>query len=162
MKTIAIRVSDDEHKLFADLAAREFMPLSVLVRRTLHAEAVRVGLVLDPVAESKRALKADSPQIAELASTITAYGINEDGTINHRLRVAKARTLANEGMTKAQVIKAMGLTLEQLEISCTETAKQGRSGVLPWHSETRAYELGRLTSDPSYRPQEGSNPEALA
>jgi hypothetical protein len=33
MKTLTIRVSDEEHKLFAALADREFMPLTVLVRR---------------------------------------------------------------------------------------------------------------------------------
>lgn len=54
MATIAIRVSDEDHKLFCALADREHMPLSVLVRRTLHAEAVRLALVLDPVAEAKR------------------------------------------------------------------------------------------------------------
>jgi hypothetical protein len=60
MKTIAIRVSDEEHKLFTDLAEREFMPLSVLVRRTLRAETVRVGLMLDPAEEARRVLEAQA------------------------------------------------------------------------------------------------------
>jgi hypothetical protein len=60
MKTIAIRVSDEEHKLFTDLAEREFMPLSVLVRRTLRAETVRVGLTLDPAEEARRVLEAQA------------------------------------------------------------------------------------------------------
>jgi len=36
------------------------MPLSVLVRRTLHAEAVRAGLTLDPAEEARRALEAQA------------------------------------------------------------------------------------------------------
>jgi len=60
MPTIAIRVSDEDHKLFTDLAEREFMPLSVLVRRTLRAETVRAGLILDPAEEARRALEAQA------------------------------------------------------------------------------------------------------
>jgi hypothetical protein len=62
MPTIAIRISDEDHKLFTALAKREFMPLSILVRRVLHAEAVRAALILDPVAEAKRALKTDADE----------------------------------------------------------------------------------------------------
>jgi hypothetical protein len=151
MKTIAIRVSDDEHKLFTDLAEREFMPLSVLVRRTLHAEAVRVGLTLDPTIEAKRALKAEVVQVEGQEPAAPVFGLNEDGSINHRARVARARGFAKEGMPKVQVAKAMGLTLEQIEASCIEVAKGGEySGVLPWHSSERAFALERMRSNPHY------------
>jgi hypothetical protein len=150
MPTIAIRVSDEDHKLFTDLAEREFMPLSVLVRRTLHAEAVRAGLTLDPAVEAKKALRAEVAQAEEQNPTTPVYGMNEDGSINHRLRVAKARTLAKDGMPKAQVAKAMGLTLEQVEASCIEVAKQGINGVLPWHSSEKAFALERMQSNPHY------------
>jgi hypothetical protein len=145
MKTLTIRVSDEEHKLFAALADREFMPLTVLVRRALHAESVRVGLMLDPAEEAKRALKAEVVQAEEQEPTRPAYGLNEDGSINHRLRVAKARGLAKEGMPKAQVAKAMGLTLEQIEESCVAVAEDGEyNPVLPWHSSDRAFALERM------------------
>jgi hypothetical protein len=150
MPTIAIRVSDEDHKLFCTLAERELMPLSVLVRRTLHAEAVRAGLILDPATEAKRALKADVVQEEEQEPTRPAYGMNEDGSVNHRLRVAKARTLAKDGMPKAQVAKAMGLTLEQIEVACIEVAKQGINGALPWHSSEKAFALERMQSNPHY------------
>jgi hypothetical protein len=151
MKTIAIRVSDDEHKLFTDLAEREFMPLSVLVRRTLHAEAVRVGLTLDPTIEAKRALKAEAVQVTVQEPAAPVFGLNEDGSINHRARVARARGFAKEGMPKVQVAKAMGLTLEQIEASCIEVAKGGEySGVLPWHSSEKAFALERMRSNPHY------------
>lgn len=150
MKTIAIRVSDADHKLFSDLATREHMPLSVLVRRLVHAHAVSLALIPDPIAESKRALKADTQQATEPAPTQKAYGLNEDGTANHRLRVAKARSLASDGMTKVQVAKVMGLTPEQVELACIETAKQGFNGALPWHSSDRAFALERMRADPHF------------
>jgi len=141
MATMAIRISDEDRKLFTALADREHMPLSVLVRRTLHAEAVRVGLVLGPVADTQQATEPE-PQ--------KAYGLNEDGIVNHRLRVAKARTLANDGVTKVQVAKAMGLTLDQIETARVETAKQGMSGAMPWHSNEKVFALNRLQANPSF------------
>jgi hypothetical protein len=44
MKTIAVRVSDEDHKLFHQLAEREYMPISVLVRRVLMQLADERGL----------------------------------------------------------------------------------------------------------------------
>lgn len=145
MPTIAIRVSNEEHKLFNDLAEREFMPLSVLVRRVLRAETVRAGLTLDPVTEAKRALKAEVVQETEQEPAIPVYGLDEDGSVNHRLRVSKARGLAIAGVPKAQVAKVMGLTLEQIEESCDEVAKAGEyNPVMPWHSSERAFALNRM------------------
>ena len=153
MPTIAIRVSDEDHKLFCALADREFMPLSVLVRRTLHAEAIRAGLTLDPVAEAKRVLKAEVAQAAEQEPLQPAYGVREDGSISYRLRVAKARTLSKEGLNKMQVACGMGLTLDQIEEACDEVAKQGEvSSVLPWHSKERAFALERTRFSASITP----------
>lgn len=47
MKTIAIRVSDDDHKLFLAVAEREDMPLSSIVRRHLRALAREHELLVD-------------------------------------------------------------------------------------------------------------------
>jgi hypothetical protein len=107
-------------------------------------------LILDPAVEAKRALKVEVVQAEEQNPATPVYGMNEDGSINHRLRVAKARTLAKDGMPKAQVAKAMGLTLEQVEASCIEVAKQGINGVLPWHSSEKAFALERMQSNPHY------------
>jgi hypothetical protein len=150
MATMAIRISDEDHKLFVALAEREHMPLSVLVRRTLHAEAVRVGMVLDPVVEAERATKTEADQAVKQESSTPAYGVNDDGSINHRLRVAKARGLAIAGVPKAQVAKVMGLTIEQIESACIETAKQGISAMLPWHSSEKVFALGRLQANPQH------------
>lgn len=54
MKTLAIRVSDEDHVLFAAVAVREDMPLSALIRRQLRALARGHGLLQDsppPAAE---------------------------------------------------------------------------------------------------------------
>jgi hypothetical protein len=151
MPTIAVRVSDEDHKLFTDLAEREFMPLSVLVRRTLHAEAVRAGLILDPAVEAKRALKVEVVQEAEQEPAVPVFGLNEDGSIDHRARVARARGFAVAGVPKAQVAKVMGLTIDQIEASCVEVAKGGEyNPVLPWHSSEKAFALERMKSNPHY------------
>lgn len=150
MKTLTIRVSDEEHKLMQAVAARRFMSITGITRAHFSTLFVADGLMLDQAVESKRALKAEAQQVAELVPTTPVYGLNEDGTANHRLRVAKARTLARDGMTKVQVAKAMGLTLEQIEASCVETAKQGYNGVLPWHSSARAFALERVVTNPSF------------
>ncbi|CAB5220032.1 hypothetical protein UFOVP232_30 [uncultured Caudovirales phage] len=44
MKTIAVRVSDADHKLFHQLADHEYMPISVLIRRMLMQLADERGL----------------------------------------------------------------------------------------------------------------------
>ena len=44
MKTIAVRVSDEDHKLFHQLADREYMPISALIRRVLMQLAEKRGL----------------------------------------------------------------------------------------------------------------------
>jgi hypothetical protein len=45
MKTITLRLDDDDHKLFAVLATAEDMPLTTLIRRTLKQLARERGLL---------------------------------------------------------------------------------------------------------------------
>jgi hypothetical protein len=151
MKTLTIRVSDEEHKLMQAVATRRFMSITGITRAHFNALFVEDGLLLDPTIEAKRALKEEAVQVEEQEPAAPVFGLNEDGSINHRLRVAKARTLATEGMPKAQVAKAMGLTLEQIEASCIELAKGGGyNPVLPWHSSEKAFALERMRSNPHY------------
>ena len=64
MKTIAIRVSDDDHKLFSSLAAREDMPLSVLVRRQLRALAREHALLVDaPIDQQDESTEPSTPRV---------------------------------------------------------------------------------------------------
>jgi hypothetical protein len=99
---------------------------------------------------AKRALKVEAVQAEEQKPAIPVSGLNEDGSIDHRFRVAKARGLAIAGVPKAQVAKVMGLTLEQIEASCVEVAKQGVNGALPWHSSEKAFALERMRANPHY------------
>jgi hypothetical protein len=151
MKTLTIRVSDEEHKLMQAVATRRFMSITGITRAHFNALFVEDGLTLDPTVEAKRALKAEAVQVTVQEPAAPVFGLNEDGSINHRARVARARGFAKEGMPKVQVAKAMGLTLEQIEASCIEVAKGGEySGVLPWHSSERAFALERMRSNPHY------------
>jgi hypothetical protein len=151
MKTLTIRVSDEEHKLMQAVATRRFMSITGITRAHFNALFVDDGLTLDPTIEAKRALKAEVVQVTVQEPAAPVFGLNEDGSINHRARVARARGFAKEGMPKVQVAKAMGLTLEQIEASCIEVAKGGEySGVLPWHSSERAFALERMRSNPHY------------
>lgn len=61
MKTIAIRVTDDDHKLFVALADREDMPLSSLVRRQLRALARDHGLLQYPEEQPKQPAEPVNP-----------------------------------------------------------------------------------------------------
>ena len=151
MKTLTIRVSDEEHKLMQAVATRRFMSITGITRAHFNALFVEDGLTLDPTIEAKKALKAEAVQVTVQEPVIPVFGLNEDGSINHRARVARARGFAKEGMPKVQVAKAMGLTLEQIEASCIEVAKGGEySGVLPWHSSEKAFALERMRSNPHY------------
>jgi hypothetical protein len=127
------------------------MSITGITRAHFNALFVEDGLILDPAIEAKRALKAEAVQVEEQEPAAPVFGLNEDGSINHRARVARARGFAKEGMPKVQVAKAMGLTLEQIEASCIEVAKGGEySGVLPWHSSEKAFALERMRSNPHY------------
>lgn len=60
MKTLTIRVSDEEHKLMQAVAARRFMSITGITRAHFNSLFVEDGLVLDPSSEAKRALKAEA------------------------------------------------------------------------------------------------------
>lgn len=45
MKTITLRLDDDDHKLFAVLATAEDLPLTMLIRRTMKQLAREKGLL---------------------------------------------------------------------------------------------------------------------
>ena len=110
MPTIAIRVSDEEHKLFVALAEREFMPLSVLVRRVLHAETVRVGLTLDPAEEARRALESQ----AKAALTPKKPVIERRPYPPYNAHVVVAER-ANKGESLADIAESYGISLDRVK-----------------------------------------------
>lgn len=80
MKTLAIRVSDEDHALFVAVAGREDMPLSTLVRRQLRALAREHGLLKDapptaaePAAPQPPTLRAPVIESGPHAGKIDAF-----------------------------------------------------------------------------------------
>lgn len=53
MRSLTIRVSDEEHKLILAVAAHRFMSVNGVVRAHFHDLAVQDGLILPPDAEPK-------------------------------------------------------------------------------------------------------------
>jgi hypothetical protein len=60
MKTLTIRVSDEEHKLMQAVAARRFMSITGVTRAHFNALFIEDGLTLDPAEEARRALEAQA------------------------------------------------------------------------------------------------------
>jgi len=146
MKVINFRVSDEDHALFAALAELEYLPLSSLIRRMLKTAARDRGL-LDVAEPAPVASPAPAPELPRL----------EDGSVNYRLIVAKARGLALRGLSKVQTARELGVSTEFIETACVEVAKGGEyNPVLPWHSEAHATKLQRLRADLQYRALTGT------
>lgn len=113
MSTIAIRVSDDEHKLFTTLAERERMPLSIYVRRMLYAEAERVGLIGTQPAITQPTtlqppLKDNLPNNEQLlkrlesGEQLTAIAQSSNLTVSEvQARIAKAKKARTDGTLAA-------------------------------------------------------------
>jgi hypothetical protein len=156
MPTIAIRVSDEEHKLFAALAEREFMPLSVLVRRVLHAETIRAGLLLDPAEEARRALEAQAK--AELAPK---KPVVERRPIPARNWNAEIVSRADKGEKLADIAESYGQSLDVIK-GRYKLGKENQQAARDF-SEMRAYaEHGNTAPPPEqelvYDPVDPDNP----
>jgi hypothetical protein len=146
MPTIAIRVSDEDHKLFVALAEREFMPLSVLVRRTLRAETVRAGLILDPAEQARRALEAQAK--AALAPQKPIVERRPYPPYNASVVVAER---ASRGESLADIAESYGISLDRAK----ELYKSGKE----WLSNERdtnellAYSEKGNTAPPPEQPE---------
>jgi hypothetical protein len=156
MPTIAIRVSDEEHKLFNTLAEREFMPLSVLVRRTLRAETVRAGLTLDPAEEARRALEAQAK-----AALAPQKPIVERRPIPVHNWNAEIVGRVEKGEKLADIAESYGQSLDVIK----DRYKQGRENQQAARdfNEMRAYaESGNTAPPPEpelvYDPVDPDNP----
>lgn len=63
MRSLTIRVSDEEHKLILAVAAHRFMSVNGVVRAHFHDLAVQDGLILPPDAEPKSTPDAKPPVV---------------------------------------------------------------------------------------------------
>ena len=114
MSTIAIRVSDDEHKLFMALAERERMPLSIYVRRMLYAEAERVGLIgtqptitqpttLQPPLKDATLNNEQLLKRLESGEPLTTIAQSSNLTVSEvQARVAKAKKARTDGTLRTE------------------------------------------------------------
>jgi hypothetical protein len=156
MPTIAIRVSDEEHKLFVALAEREFMPLSVLVRRVLRAETIRAGLVLDPAEEARRALEAQAK-----AALAPQKSIVERRAVPARGWAAEIVSRADKGEKLADIAESYGQSLDLVK-KMYKLGKENQQAARDF-SEMRAYaESGNTAPPPEqelvYDPVDPDNP----
>ena len=156
MPTIAIRVSGEEHKLFVTLAEREFMPLSVLVRRVLRAETIRAGLVLDPAEEARRALEAQAK-----AALAPPKPVVERRAVPARGWAAEIVSRVDGGEKLADIADSYGQSIELVK----KMYKLGRENQQAAHDfcEMRAYaESGNTAPPPEpelvYDPVDPDNP----
>jgi hypothetical protein len=156
MPTIAIRVSDEEHKLFVALAEREFMPLSVLVRRVLRAETVRAGLVLDPAEEARRALEAQAKAALEPKKPVV-----ERRAVPARGWAAEIVGRVDGGEKLADVAESYGQNLDLVK-KMYKLGRENQQAARDF-SEMRAYaERGNTGEPPAqelvYDPVDPDNP----
>jgi hypothetical protein len=128
MSTIAIRVSDDEHKLFTTLAERERMPLSIYVRRMLYAEAERVGLI------------GTQPAIMQ---PTTLQPPLKDTTLNNELLLKRLES----GEQLTAIAQTSNLTVSEVQARIAKAKKARTDGTLA-HSAAIA-EFMRLNPEPS-------------
>lgn len=135
MKTIAVRVSDDDHKLFAAVAAREDMPVSSLIRRLMRGLAREHALLVDahmpepappaPPAPKRRVIPMDADgrhadsfawgaaieqalQSGETVASIAAsYGLSVDAIKNKlkQYRVEKDEELAMQNRRRSTPVQ---------------------------------------------------------
>lgn len=85
MKTLAIRVSEDDHKLFVALADREDMPLSSLVRRQLRALAREHAMLVDTPMHPPTDAGTAKPVVQKRARPVDANGVVHSVIFNEQL-----------------------------------------------------------------------------
>jgi hypothetical protein len=128
MSTIAIRVSDDEHKLFMALAERERMPLSIYVRRMLYAEAERVGLI------------GTQPTITQ---PTTLQPPLKDATLNNEQLLKRLES----GEQLTTIAQSSNLTVSEVQARVAKAKKARTDGTLA--RSLAITEFTRLNPEPS-------------
>ena len=143
MKSLTIRVSDEEHALMQASARRRFMTITGIVRAHFHALAEADGVH----AADNPAAQASAPATTQ-ASTAPRYGslladlVLPDGTIDARRLVSRMRSKASAGVTRKQFSDEYGISLADMELACNDVAKAGGFADIPgWHASARVNEL---------------------
>lgn len=139
MKSLTIRVSDEEHALMQAVARKRFMTITGIVRAHFHALCEADG------ATAPKVVEPDKPQApASATPKLDDLRLSDGSFDNHRL-VVRMRTHARRGTTRGQFAKEFGIGLDDMERACTEAAKAGHDGSIDeWHTNDRRDDLRRL------------------
>jgi hypothetical protein len=146
MKTLTIRVSDEEHKLMQAVAARRFMSITGITRAHFNALFVEDGLTLDPAEQARRALEAQAK--AALAPQKPIVERRPYPPYNASVVVAER---ASRGESLADIAESYGISLDRAK----ELYKSGKE----WLSNERdtnellAYSEKGNTAPPPEQPE---------
>ena len=156
MKTLTIRVSDEEHKLMQAVAARRFMSITGVTRAHFNALFVEDGLTLDPAEEARRALEAQAK-----AALAPQKPIVERRSIPVHNWNAEIVGRVEKGEKLADIAESYGQSLDVIK----DRYKQGRENQQAARdfNEMRAYaESGNTAPPPEpelvYDPVDPDNP----
>jgi hypothetical protein len=156
MKTLTIRVSDEEHKLMQAVAARRFMTITGITRAHFNSLFVEDGLMLNQAEEARRALEAQAK--AALAPT---KPVIERRAVPARGWAAEIVSRVDGGEKLADIAESYGQSLDLVK----KMYKLGRENQQAAHdfSEMRAYVEGGNTAPPPepelvYDPVDPYNP----
>jgi hypothetical protein len=156
MKTLTIRVSDEEHKLMQAVAARRFMSITGITRAHFSALFVEDGLTLDPAEEARRALEAQTK-----AALAPQKPVIERRAVPARGWAAEIVGRVDGGEKLADIAESYGQNLDLVK-KMYKLGKENQQAERDF-SEMRAYaEKGNTTPPPEselvYDPVDPDNP----
>ena len=149
MKTLTIRVSDEEHKLMQAVAARRFMTITGITRAHFNAHFVADGLMLDQAEEARRALESQAK--AALAPKKPVIERRPYPPYQPHVVVAER---ANKGESLADIAESYGISLDRVK----DMNKRGKEWLANERdtNELLAYaEKGSTTPPPVQEPARG-------
>lgn len=168
MKSLTIRVSDEEHALMQAAAAKRFMTITGMVRAHFHSIFEADGTLPDqqpPAADAANAVTSTAPQ---RYGPLLADILLPDGTINPLRLVARMRSKANAGFTRKQFSDEYGISFADMELACNEVAKMGEHAAIEsWHNGARVNELSAIRGanirydKPAQRPAHAATSQVI-
>jgi hypothetical protein len=156
MKTLTIRVSDEEHKLMQAVAARRFMTITGITRAHFNALFIEDGLMLDQAEEARRALESQAK-----AALAPKKPVIERRPIPARNWNAEIVSRADKGEKLADIAESYGQSLDVIK-GRYKLGKENQQAARDF-SEMRAYaEKGNTAPPPEqalvYDPVDPDNP----
>jgi hypothetical protein len=133
MKTLTVRVSDEEHKLMQAVAARRFMTITGITRAHFNALFVEDGLALDPAEAARRALEAHAK-----AALAPQKPVIERRPIPARNWNAEIVSRADKGETLADIAESYGQSLDFIK-SRYKAGKENQQAIRDQYELAQAY-----------------------